>query len=644
MFQKSKVKMLNTVFLLTLCIMLLFTSKGVLAFQINDYQTVDSDKIWTIKFTGQVGFDDLTKQNIVVKDSKGNNVNVSMDLQQDNKSIVVNPPESGYAAGESYTLTIGQKVHSQDGVNMKQQRVLHFNIGNKIISIDDINITLNQNDSYSLPKTVKAKISDGSSKDVSVTWDKKVDTSKSGTTYYYGTVQGYSKKVNLILTVNESSSGKELTTKQIVNLYGKAVVYVEVQDSNHKVLGSGSGFIVTSDGTVVTNFHVIDGAAYATVTLQNGTKYDVEGVLNYNKTQDIAILKLKDASNLDTIILGDSSKVELADNVVAIGSPKGYDNTISIGIISGLNRDNGRGYGDIQMTASITHGSSGGALFNTLGEVIGITYAGYDTAGDIGFAIPINEAKAFLQNTSNEKTLLEVNNISSNAKPAAPTGVTAWGVSSDSIALQWDSVKGVDGYYIYYSEDGYTWNCIEDSNGNKILKQWGTGYSGGLKGLSSGQKIYFKVTSVKNGIESDDSTVVNATSIANTKPAAPKGVTVWGLSSDSIAIQWNQVDAIDGYYVYYSGDGSNWLYWDNDDGSKKLLQWRSGNSAILSGISAGQKIYFKVTSVKNGVESNDSNVASATTYYYGSKTSEDVKNSDVPKNLDATQVFRGKTN
>ena len=200
----------------------------------------------------------------------------------------------------------------------------------------------------------------------------------------------------------------ELTAKQIIEKYGNAVVYIEVSDKNHQPIASGSGFIVNSSGILVTNFHVIAGCSYATVTLQNGSQYDVKSVLNYNKQQDIAILKLSNTPKLSTVILGDSNTVDIGDNVVAIGSPYGYDNTLSTGIISGLNRENPRGV-DLQTTASISYGSSGGALFDIYGNVIGMTYSGYDS-GDVGFAIPINQVKPFLK-SSNEMTLMQVNNI-----------------------------------------------------------------------------------------------------------------------------------------------------------------------------------------------------------------------------------------
>jgi len=279
--------------------------------------------------------------------------------------------------------------------------------------------------------------------------------------------------VALVTTLND-----ELTAKQIIKKYGNAVVYIEVSDKNHNVTASGSGFIVKSTGVVVTNFHVIKGSAYANVTLQNGSKYDVRSVLNYNEKQDIAVLQLANATNLSFVNLGDSSKVEVGDNVAAIGSPEGYANTLSTGIISGINRKNDRG-DDIQTTASMTNGSSGGPLFDIYGNVVGITYSGYNSAGDIGFAIPINEIKPFLS-VSNEKTLLQINNTIDNtvkflsllSDVPQPVGLkyNKYVLSSDKTTVSYfykmndfdlityDKLLNANGWEEYksdYDEDGY---------------------------------------------------------------------------------------------------------------------------------------------------------------------------------------------
>ena len=175
-----------------------------------------------------------------------------------------------------------------------------------------------------------------------------------------------------------------------------AVVKIEAKDSNNIVFATGSGFIISSEGKLITNYHVIDGAYFADVILQDGSKYEVDGVLGYSKLNDLAILKLKNASNLPIVKLGDSDTLQLGDQIVAIGSPLGIENTVSTGIISGLNRINSRDGKDIQISVAINHGSSGGALFNMNGQVVGITYLGVDSTGDLNYAIPINDSKPLI--------------------------------------------------------------------------------------------------------------------------------------------------------------------------------------------------------------------------------------------------------
>lgn len=211
-----------------------------------------------------------------------------------------------------------------------------------------------------------------------------------------------------------AGNGGELSVKDIAKNI-KSVVYLEVLNSSGSVYASGSGFIVSSNGEVVTNYHVINGAYAARVTLEDGTQYAVDGVLGYSQDKDIAVLKLKNASGLSPVTLGNSDNVELADSVVAIGSPEGYQNTVSTGIISGLNRKSDIRDGiDLQTTAAIAPGSSGGALFDMQGNVIGMTYAGLNT-GNIGFAIPINDVKAFLTDGS-MTSLAALNSLSSSGQ------------------------------------------------------------------------------------------------------------------------------------------------------------------------------------------------------------------------------------
>lgn len=176
--------------------------------------------------------------------------------------------------------------------------------------------------------------------------------------------------------------------------------------TEQRQVSSGSGFFVSSDGLVITNKHVVeDKEATYSVILNDGRKLEAT-VLTRNPFQDIAILKVKD-DNFKFILLGDSDKVKIGQSVIAIGNALGeFQNTVSIGIISGLNRTVVAGgslsgleelEGLIQTDAAINRGNSGGPLLNLSGEVIGINTAMAQGAENVGFAMPINVAKRDIQ-------------------------------------------------------------------------------------------------------------------------------------------------------------------------------------------------------------------------------------------------------
>lgn len=206
------------------------------------------------------------------------------------------------------------------------------------------------------------------------------------------------------------SSDKTLDVKEIAKK-NTSVFLLKCYDKNNNLMGTGSGFLVSQDGKIVTNFHVVEGASQIKAVSYDEKEYNVEGVLNYSIEQDIAVLSVKGVNNLPCLTLGDSDKLELGENIVAIGSPLGLQNTVSTGIVSSFRKNiirSAKGTKDIQISAPISHGSSGGPLFNASGEVVGITYAGYTGEGqNLNFAIPVNEAKSLLQ-TSNFKTLSQL--------------------------------------------------------------------------------------------------------------------------------------------------------------------------------------------------------------------------------------------
>jgi len=184
-------------------------------------------------------------------------------------------------------------------------------------------------------------------------------------------------------TTNETES----TPEQIYAQCSSAVFYIEVYNSKGVATASGSGFFITSDGIAVTNYHVIDGAYSAKITVSDtGKTYDVLGVYNYSKEQDWAVLKIN-GSGFSYLNISNSTVVGGA-TVYAIGSPLGLQNTISQGLISNPSRKiDDMTY--IQTSASISSGSSGGALINKYSQVIGITCGSFEEGQNLNLAIPI---------------------------------------------------------------------------------------------------------------------------------------------------------------------------------------------------------------------------------------------------------------
>jgi len=200
---------------------------------------------------------------------------------------------------------------------------------------------------------------------------------------------------------------------QISKNIGPAVVGVSnfqtgrssVGNSDLQEAGSGSGFIIDAKkGYIVTNNHVIEGAKKITVSLSDGRNLDAK-VIGADPRTDLAVLQISDVSNLTAVNLGDSSKVEVGESVVAIGNPGGDDfaRSVTTGVISATNRtldlQGEAGFNLLQTDAAINPGNSGGPLVDYQGQVIGINSAKYAEAGfeGMGFSIPISDAMPTIQ-------------------------------------------------------------------------------------------------------------------------------------------------------------------------------------------------------------------------------------------------------
>ncbi|WP_149827432.1 S1C family serine protease [Streptomyces tailanensis] len=260
-----------------------------------------------------------------------------------------------------------------------------------------------------------------------------------------GTAYGIQELTGSDTVAASSTSTSVVPTSQKGTVSGVATAVspsiVEISASSSAGESTGSGVIITSDGEIITNNHVISGASEIKVTTSDGKSYTAE-VVGTDSKKDLALIKLQDASGLKAATLGDSDAVKVGDEVVAIGSPEGLTGTVTSGIVSALDRDvtvsteesqgqqqqqGGGGqwpfefggqqfngdtgsstttYKALQTDASLNPGNSGGALIDMNGNIIGINSAMYSasdatsssSAGSVGlgFAIPINTVKSDL--------------------------------------------------------------------------------------------------------------------------------------------------------------------------------------------------------------------------------------------------------
>ena len=192
-----------------------------------------------------------------------------------------------------------------------------------------------------------------------------------------------------------SAEGEELTLQELYERCSRSIVAISGYENRMVGYNWGTGVILSSDGLILTNTHVIEGCDRATVTLYNDQVYDAK-LVGADTISDIALLKIE-AKGLPVVELGDSSTLRVGDRVAAIGNPLGEDfrNTLTDGIISAIERGvqyNGRSMTLLQTNTALNEGNSGGALFNMYGQMVGVTnmkmMSSYSSIEGIGFAIP----------------------------------------------------------------------------------------------------------------------------------------------------------------------------------------------------------------------------------------------------------------
>ena len=241
----------------------------------------------------------------------------------------------------------------------------------------------------------------------------------------------YASTVNSVVSINCSSVS--------TNIFGQSV----------QSASSGSGFIITQDGYIVTNHHVVSGASSVTVTLHDGREYPAT-VVGSDSDYDVAVLKIN-ATDLQPVTLGNSSSVNVGDSVLAIGNPLGeLTFSMSQGIVSCCDRAinvDGTPFNMIQVDASINPGNSGGPLMNLYGEVVGIVSAKYSSYSDttvegLGFAIPISDVQAIITD------IIENGQVTGKAYMAIKAGTM-----TEQMAAQYN-IGITEGVFVYSTESG----------------------------------------------------------------------------------------------------------------------------------------------------------------------------------------------
>ncbi|MBQ1888633.1 MAG: trypsin-like peptidase domain-containing protein [Firmicutes bacterium] len=285
-----------------------------------------------------------------------------------------------------------------------------------------------------------------------------------------------------------------LNAKQVFAKCSDAVFYIEVYDSYGDLSATGSGFFIGASGTAVTNYHVLKGASSALAVTSDGTSYDIEGIYDFSEELDLALIKVG-GSGFPVLEMGDPSAVVAGEDIFAIGSPLGYDNTISQGIISNARRTMGS-VDYIQFTAAISSGSSGGALINEHGQVIGVTAASDvfgEVAQNVNFAIPVNLIAGLSSETLTDFSSLTV----------VPEAYIL--ASMDDVELQVGETVTLNIFQSYDYDATLTYYPAEDEIVRKSWGEWSDHYNVtlSLTGTAAGSTSVIIVLTDSSGLEMD---------------------------------------------------------------------------------------------------------------------------------------------
>lgn len=282
--------------------------------------------------------------------------------------------------------------------------------------------------------------------DASVKWDGAVPAIHVSSWYYQEMEQDLEEAPVIEL--------EKLTSTEIVDLYDESIVMI----MTNQALGSG---IVIGENLVLTNYHVMEDATSATVNTINYDEITVQGVVAADEEADLAIILTEEPLDVMQVEVGYGYQARKGDRVYAIGSPLGIQNTVSEGLISNLSYENGVSY--IQTNAQTDHGSSGGALFNEYGELVGITYAGIDGSyADLNFAVAAFQA-ALLIDSVTDKMVKDAEFLT----PSLPDTLVGTPLEEirELMEQEFSSLQTLQGFTEFTN-----WEVKRDSEGWLVLK------------------------------------------------------------------------------------------------------------------------------------------------------------------------------
>ena len=431
------------------------------------------------------------------------------------------------------------------------------------------------------------------------------------------------------------SPNKKLTAEEIYDLVSSSVV--EITGERINGTSTGTGFFYDKEGTVVTNYHVIEGCVSATITLSNGKSYDVDKILKYDIDRDIAILVTKCESSKPLKIR--EKEVKTGEAVYAIGSSLGLSGSLSDGIVSSAEREvNGQIY--IQITAPISHGNSGGPLLDQSGQVVGIVSAFISEGQNLNLAIPINDIKKLpVQNPINIESFFEV--VSNRVEWISDYRFQYYEKESTYVLLYQLSdinknptyadgtvkVKIVndDGVTVYNKEHSFSKNDFQEWIYDDVNEMYlATIYISPTsieKGSTEKGTVYFTVYGKNYSFDECSIKVFDlpAKSISIQLPQLPLTINSYGYYSSEIHTTW-YINSItykkeyeDSLYIYFSGE----KVYDvngNDNDSSISIEWKLYDSEdylidrgtfYTESICVGDKFRDRYVFVADGIKAGE---------------------------------------